>query len=641
MSALPKPLLLQLDRIPEELINIPQWVCWKYKPARGEYTKTPINPKTGTFASTTNRKTWGTFQECLAAMERLGLPGIGFVFSEDDPYCGIDLDDCINPKTGQVADWADQIVTEIDSYAEVSPSGTGVKLFTRASLPVDGRRRIGNIEMYDHARFFTVTGHQLPDTPDVIKDRVKAVNDLYERLFPPEQEPADIPVRITARSDFDDDELIERAQNARNGHKFTQLWSGDTTGYSSQSEADLALCSMIAFWAGPDEAQIDRIFRRSGLYRQKWEREDYRANTITMAIDRTDFWEPGSPTLVMMVYDLTDAVEVKESPHPYIISVTDLLGEPDEPERWLVENFWRDQTMGLIVGPPKTMKSFLAIEMAVSIASGTPMLGQFYVPEPQTVVYIQEESARRYVRKRFAGVMAGKGIHPESVRDTLFTITNQRFRLDDPEHIQRLISEAIDAYNPVLVILDPLREMHWQDENKAETMMPMLRVMKDLRDNYGTSIAIVHHNNKNPEYTNPADSIRGSGAIWAAMDAGIFIGHTSDDDQMKVSVVLKEGGQVEPFLFSLENDDEEITFRVIEVEDAKKTISDSEIVQALSRMGGWNGVKEVSEACQMSVRRLQPRLNAMAGRGLIEKKTGNRGKLLYGVMGDDDDEPTF
>src|SRR5690606_11053126 len=98
-------------------------------------------------------------------------------------------------------------------------------------------------------------------------------------------------------------------------------------------------------------------------------------------------------------------IETNESPFPYIISVSDLLNEPDEPERWLVDNFWRDQTIGLVVCPPKTMKSFLAIEMAVAIASGTPMFGMFQVAEPQTVVYVQEESARRYVRKRFAGVM--------------------------------------------------------------------------------------------------------------------------------------------------------------------------------------------------------------------------------------------
>lgn len=341
----------------------------------------------------------------------------------------------------------------------------------------------------------------------------------------------------------------------------------------------------------------------------------------------------------VFTFDVTATVE--EPAFPYIISVADLLKEPDEPERWLVDNFWRDQTIGLIVGPPKTMKSFLAIEIAVAIASGTPMFGMFHVPEPQTVVYVQEESARRYVRKRFAGVMAGRGIHPAAVEDTLYTITNQRFRLDDPQHVQRLITEAIEAYRPSLVILDPLREMHWQDENKAETMMPMLRVLKDMRDTYGVSIAVVHHNNKNPEYTNPADSIRGSGAIWAAMDAGVFIGHTSDDDQMKVSVVLKEGGQVDPFLFSLDNDGEDITFKVVEVEDAKKSISDTEIIQIVARLGGWNGVKEISGACSMSIRRIQPRLNALAARGQINKKTGKAGKLLYAVIPEEDDEPTF
>ena len=92
-----------------------------------------------------------------------------------------------------------------------------------------------------------------------------------------------------------DSELVNRAMRATNGEKFSRLWVGDTSQYASpsnegRSEADLALCSLLAFWCGPDEDRIDRLFRQSGLYRQKWEREDYRALTLAVALDREKFW---------------------------------------------------------------------------------------------------------------------------------------------------------------------------------------------------------------------------------------------------------------------------------------------------------------------------------------------------------------
>jgi putative DNA primase/helicase len=96
-----------------------------------------------------------------------------------------------------------------------------------------------------------------------------------------------------------DSELIQRAMHAANGEKFSRLWSGDTREYATpgnegKSEADLALCSLLAFWCGPDEGRIDYLFRQSGLYRQKWERADYRALTLAAALDRAEFYEGGA-----------------------------------------------------------------------------------------------------------------------------------------------------------------------------------------------------------------------------------------------------------------------------------------------------------------------------------------------------------
>lgn len=152
--------------------------------------------------------------------------------------------------------------------------------------------------MYDRTRFFTVTGHRLHDTPGTITDGQDAIAELYRRTFGP-TDPADVFPAMDHLGqgvgvDLSDQELLERAMTAGNGDKFARLWVGDTRGYASDSEADLALCSLLAFWAGPDEERIDRPFRQSALCREKWIRQaDYRESTIRRALKRGEFWRGG------------------------------------------------------------------------------------------------------------------------------------------------------------------------------------------------------------------------------------------------------------------------------------------------------------------------------------------------------------
>jgi putative DNA primase/helicase len=122
---------------------------------------------------------------------------------------------------------------------------------------------------------------------------------LHRRVFGHQREPSEAPKDRTARGPggqrLSDAELVNRAMSAANGEKFSRLWAGDTSWYATasnegRSEADLALCSLLAFWCGPDEERIDRLFRESGLYREKWERTDYRTLTLSVALDRDEFW---------------------------------------------------------------------------------------------------------------------------------------------------------------------------------------------------------------------------------------------------------------------------------------------------------------------------------------------------------------
>ena len=116
--------------------------------------------RTGRRASSTNSRTWGSFEEVLESYEAGNHDGIGFVFSTGDPYCGVDLDDAVEPETGEVAVWAQQVIDGLAGYTELSPSGTGIHIIVRGELPAGGNRK-GPLEMYDKKRFFTMTGHVL------------------------------------------------------------------------------------------------------------------------------------------------------------------------------------------------------------------------------------------------------------------------------------------------------------------------------------------------------------------------------------------------------------------------------------------------------------------------------------------------
>jgi hypothetical protein len=237
------------------------------------------------------------------AMSHSRMAGIGYVFAQDDPYCGIDLDHCRDPKTGAIAPWAMKIVQALDTYTEISPSGTGLHCVQEGILP-GRRRRKGRIEMYSEGRFFTVTGWHLEGTPTEPQARHESVEALYHRIFNVQEPPKNGGVAGArghggngAALTPEDYELIACAMRAKNGERFKALWQGARSGYPSDSEADFALCAMLAFWTAKDPRRMDRLFRTSWLYRPKWEERrgevTYGALTIEEAILKcTEIYQP-------------------------------------------------------------------------------------------------------------------------------------------------------------------------------------------------------------------------------------------------------------------------------------------------------------------------------------------------------------
>jgi putative DNA primase/helicase len=281
-----------LPAVPHELKALPQWVMWRPMERGGRIIKMPISPIHPGAASSTNPAHWSDYTTAVAeSMLRTG-GGLGFVFSADDPYTGVDLDDCRNVATGAFEPWGQQIIDTLDSCTEVSPSGTGVKIWVKGTLPGDGKGRRtrvddGEIEIYSSGRYFTVTGQHVAGTPITVEARQPQLDETISSLFAPQVEsdgataaprgnllvmptPEPIDEATELLNTVEDDSLIQKARGAANGAKFRALWDGDYD-HGSQSEADLALCSILAYWSSGDPIRVDRMFRRSALMRDKWD----------------------------------------------------------------------------------------------------------------------------------------------------------------------------------------------------------------------------------------------------------------------------------------------------------------------------------------------------------------------------------
>lgn len=282
------------NNLPPQLQQEALFCCWRYEERNGKRTKIPVNPRTGGNAQSTNPATFATLAEALAALERQQLDGIGVgIFGI---LGAIDIDHCVDGG-GVISDMALDIIGIMGSYWETSPSGHGVRiLFNAAGFQYDKKRFYINnqdlgLEIYIAGctnKYVTVTGST--STPGrALEERGQQLTTVLEKYMarPEKTKRADPPGARNA-VDLDDLALINKAKKAQNGEIFASLWGGETTGYKSHSEADIALCNILAFWTNRDVGWMDRLFRQSGLMRDKWDRPQsgstYGAITIQEAI---------------------------------------------------------------------------------------------------------------------------------------------------------------------------------------------------------------------------------------------------------------------------------------------------------------------------------------------------------------------
>jgi len=249
--------------IPAELRDRRQWVAWRSEVRVGRPTKVPVDPHTGGRASSVDPATWATYREALACVE---ADGIGFVFSADDPYVGVDMDNCVS-RSGQIHPGAYRVVKLLSGYVEFSPSGHGMHVIVRGSLG-RGRHTLATpwrdeLAIYDRGRFFTMTDEGRGEP----REAQDALSELIAFYFP---EPDDKPPVAHRQPLCDDDAgVVDRIMGDA---RTAALWAGDTSLHGGDhSAADMALCAHLAYFTGNDAARIDALFRRSALFRDKWD----------------------------------------------------------------------------------------------------------------------------------------------------------------------------------------------------------------------------------------------------------------------------------------------------------------------------------------------------------------------------------
>lgn len=295
-----KAIELMRSSIPPDMLEYKNFVCFKLEPdekSHSGYSKKPKNPRTGGNASSTNPMTWGSFDEAARAWLNTSgaLHGIGFMFG-GSPFFGVDIDDIGDQLSSGDFTGAD-MVQALHTYTEISPSGTGLHCICAGELPPEGRKNNKTkIEMYSEGRFFTLTGNVYAN-PRTVCDCTETIKPYHAKYIKPEGKKDKNPPALpsgAAAADLTESAIIYKATIAANGSTFKALFfDGNTSGYNGDdSAADMALCNLLAFWTGKDAGMIDTLFRKSALYRPKWDElrgaQTYGQITIGKAINSCD-----------------------------------------------------------------------------------------------------------------------------------------------------------------------------------------------------------------------------------------------------------------------------------------------------------------------------------------------------------------
>ena len=478
-----------LDKIPNALKSGPQWVLWMSISRNGETTKVPFSTS-GAAAKSNDPATWATFDEAVAKFSNGGgYAGVGYMFSADDPFVGIDLDGCRNPETGEISEWAADQIAALDTYAEVSPSGTGVKAWVvgKSPLPSGKKKQLTNepvicdklpaIELYDRGRFFCVTGERL-EGPAEPQERQVQLDNLAKRHWGKAETNGHVLTVQPATS------IVERARKYL--AKIPPAVSGQG-GHDATFHAACVLC--LGFNLGVDDAYGLLSEWNQGC-QPPWNERELRhklddamkqpGERGTLLVGDGPFVMPGRQSEPVD----SDRFEIRR------LSSAE-FDAGDFTTSYLVENVLAEGQPLVIAAQLKTMKTTLAVALAIALALGRSFLGNFWVREAVNVLLLSGESGLSTLQSAGRRIAASYGLALSDV-GRLYWSTDLP-RLGTFEHLEAL-REAITRDEIAVLICDPLYFMlPGADAGNLMIVGGYLRTLSALCDELGVTLVVVHH----------------------------------------------------------------------------------------------------------------------------------------------------
>lgn len=305
-----------------------------------------------------------------------------------------------------------------------------------------------------------------------------------------------------------------------------------------------------------------------------------------------------------------------------VLQVCPIAKLPRQPEatRWLVEELWSKEAVGIVGGEPKCFKSFLSLEIALAVASGSPCLGRFEVVHPGRVLLFAAEDALHVVRERAEAIAKRRKLDLATL--ALDVITTPIVRLDREADRAALV-RAVEELRPRLLVLDPFVRLHRIDENVAAEVAPLLAFLRQLQRDYQVSVLLVHHARKGASRTRAGQALRGSSELHAWGDSNLYMRRGGDTVSLTIEHRAAASGPTRPLKLVVEG--ESIALELLEpaTHDAPEPVPvspEQRVNEALSQAKSPVSLRHLRQLCQMRMSNLSAILARLMDEGLVIKE---------------------
>jgi hypothetical protein len=298
------------------------------------------------------------------------------------------------------------------------------------------------------------------------------------------------------------------------------------------------------------------------------------------------------------------------------------LDDRPEARRWLIEELWADEAVGIVGGEPKCCKSFLALDVAVAVASGAPCLRRFPVMQTGPVLLFAAEDGLHVVRRRLEGIAHAAGVAFENL--DIRVITSPSLRLDRSED-QTQLQETVESVQPRLLVLDPFVRLHRIDENAAAEVAPLLDYLRQLERRFQTAVLLVHHARKGAAHARAGQALRGSSELHAWGDSYLYLRRR--DDALSLSIEHRAAPPTADLRLELREQDQALALHVLDgaiPNLAPAVLPAHERIQlALAAATSPLSLHELRNACKMRTATLCDLLATLTASGrVLKSETG-------------------